>query len=185
MRTYHCLKVNNKRYIAPNKRGYPNIIFLISPRKCMLWHSLEVPQWGSAKHMFLWSNKDTSTLLLTKKHLTWSSVRYIIGNLPRPQGYKTFSSSIQLSMKFSLLINVKMSTILGIFIFISKRNFHAQLGLARKNLQLLVIWDILAGQISVQLSMKKFYNLWGYKTFCMLNSAEHEICFFFRLFVFL
>ena len=35
--------------------------------------------------------------------------------------------------------------------------FHAQLCLAKKNLQLLVIWDLLAGQISclAELSMKK------------------------------
>ena len=38
-----------------------------------------------------------------------------------PRGYKTFSScSIQLSMKFSLLINMKMPTIVGIFIIISR-----------------------------------------------------------------
>ena len=32
----------------------------------------------------------------------------------RPRGYKTFSYSTQLSMKFNLLINVKMPTIVGI-----------------------------------------------------------------------
>ena len=42
--------------------------------------------------------------------------------LPGPRGYKViklFSYSSQLSMKFSLLINMKMPTIVGIFIFIS------------------------------------------------------------------
>ena len=34
-----------------------------------------------------------------------------------------FSCSIQLSMKFSLLINMKTPTIVGIFIFISRENF--------------------------------------------------------------
>ena len=38
------------------------------------------------------------------------------------QDYKTFHAQ-QLSMKFSLLINVKMPTIVGIFIFISRKNF--------------------------------------------------------------
>ena len=52
---------------------------------------------------------------------------------------KLFSCSTQLSMEFSLLINMKMPTIVGIFIFISKDKSHAQLCLARKNLQLLVI----------------------------------------------
>ena len=36
---------------------------------------------------------------------------------------KLFSCSTQLSMKFSLLINMKMSTIVGIFIFISREIF--------------------------------------------------------------
>ena len=35
---------------------------------------------------------------------------------------KPFSCSTQLSMKFSLLINMKMPTIVGIFIFISREN---------------------------------------------------------------
>ena len=42
-------------------------------------------------------------------------------------------------MIISLLINMKMPTKVGIFIFISRENFHVQLCLARKNLQLLVI----------------------------------------------
>ena len=36
---------------------------------------------------------------------------------------KLFSCSSQLSMKFSLLINMKMPTIVGIFIFISREIF--------------------------------------------------------------
>ena len=35
----------------------------------------------------------------------------------RPQGYKTFSCSTQLSTKFFLVINVKMPTIVGILTF--------------------------------------------------------------------
>ena len=42
---------------------------------------------------------------------------------PRPEVIKLFSCSTQLSMKFSLLINMKMPTIVGIFIFISRENF--------------------------------------------------------------
>ena len=34
-----------------------------------------------------------------------------------------FSCSIQLNMEFSLLINMKMPTTVGIFIFISRENF--------------------------------------------------------------
>ena len=40
-----------------------------------------------------------------------------------PEVIKRFSCSSQLSMKFSLLINMKMPTIVGIFIFISRENF--------------------------------------------------------------
>ena len=38
--------------------------------------------------------------------------------MTRPRGYKTFSWSTQLSMKFLMLINVKMPTIVGILTFI-------------------------------------------------------------------
>ena len=78
------------------------------------------------------------------------------GNVPRscsnskgpgPDVIKLFSCSNQLSMKFSLLINMKMPTIV----------------LAKKNIQLLVISDLLVGKIDH-----------GYKFFFMLNSAEHE-----------
>ena len=40
-----------------------------------------------------------------------------------PRGYNLFSCSTQLRMKFSLLINMKMPTKVGIFIFISRENF--------------------------------------------------------------
>ena len=39
-----------------------------------------------------------------------------------PRGYKTFSNSTQLSMKFIMLINVKMPTTVGILTFISMIN---------------------------------------------------------------
>ena len=51
--------------------------------------------------------------------------------LIRLQGYKLFSCSTQLSMKFILLINVKMQTIVGILTFISMIN-TALLGLESK-----------------------------------------------------
>ena len=38
------------------------------------------------------------------------------------RGYKTFSCSTQLSMKFSLLINVQMPTIVGILTCMSRKN---------------------------------------------------------------
>ena len=42
---------------------------------------------------------------------------------PGAEVIKLFSCSSKLSMKFSLLINMKMPTIVGIFIFISRENF--------------------------------------------------------------
>ena len=56
-----------------------------------------------------------------------------------PEVIKLFSCSTQLTMKFSLLVNMKMPTIVGVFIFMSRKKNHAQLCLASKNLQLLVI----------------------------------------------
>ena len=42
----------------------------------------------------------------------------------RLRGHKTFFlCSVQLSMKFFLLINIKMPTVVGILIFICRKNF--------------------------------------------------------------
>ena len=41
---------------------------------------------------------------------------------PGPEVIKLFSYSTQLSMKFFLLINVKMPTIVGILTFMSRKN---------------------------------------------------------------
>ena len=41
---------------------------------------------------------------------------------PGPEVIKLFSCSTQLSMKFFLLINVKMPTIVGILTFMSRKN---------------------------------------------------------------
>ena len=42
---------------------------------------------------------------------------------PGPEVIKLFPCSTQMSMKFSLLINMKMPTIVGIFIFIGREIF--------------------------------------------------------------
>ena len=41
-----------------------------------------------------------------------------------PQGYKTFSCATRLKLKFILLINVKMPTIVGILTFMSRINYQ-------------------------------------------------------------
>ena len=65
---------------------------------------------------------------------------------PDPEVIKLFFfCSTQISMKFSLLINMKMPIIIGFFIFISRKKNHARLCSARKNLQLLVT-DMLSSE---------------------------------------
>ena len=44
-----------------------------------------------------------------------------------PRGYKTFSCSAQLSMKFFMLINVKIQTIVGISTIDEQEKLHSQL----------------------------------------------------------
>ena len=51
--------------------------------------------------------------------------------LPGPEFIKPFPCSTQLSMKFILLINVKMQTIVGIFTFISMINTTSEKPKAR------------------------------------------------------
>ena len=50
---------------------------------------------------------------------------------PGPEVIKLFPCSTQLSMKFFLFINVKMPTIVGILIFVSRKN--SILGLSELN----------------------------------------------------
>ena len=52
-------------------------------------------------------------------------VLMLVGHVvtPGPEGIKLFSCSAQLRLKFILLINVKMPTIVGILTFISRINY--------------------------------------------------------------
>ena len=70
----------------------------------------------------------------------WTSPKYPTEELvalddtqPGPEVIKLFSYSTQLSMKFFLLINIKMPTIVGILIFISRKNFMLSSALQEKN----------------------------------------------------
>ena len=75
--------------------------------------------------------------MIIRKYLVsgdWSQSKYLryvvsyllcrfephFGKQSGPEVIKHFSCSTQLSVKFSLLINMKMPTIVGIFIFISR-----------------------------------------------------------------
>ena len=93
-------------------------------------------------YLTLFKSYRNESFVIIKCSMQWSS--HLLNSTFsrfRSRGYKTFSCSTQLSIKFSLLINMKMPTIVY-----KQRNFHAQLFLTRKNLQLLIIWDLLAGQ---------------------------------------
>ena len=74
-----------------------------------------------------------------------NSSQSIYSVLSGPKFIKLFSCSTQLR------------TIVGFFIFINREIFHAQLCLPRTNLQLLVIWDLLAGQISCSWKREKSF----------------------------
>ena len=54
----------------------------------------------------------------------------------RTRGFKPFSCSILLSMIFFLLINIKMPTIVGILIFISRKKFMLSSALQEKKFNL-------------------------------------------------
>ena len=74
---------------------------------------------------------------------------------------KLISCSTQLSTKLILLINVKMPTIVGILTFISMINTTSEKLKARNHF---ICWYFSFGEqlkisCSVELSMKKFYNL--------------------------
>ena len=78
----------------------------------------------------------------------------------RPSPEILFSCSTQLSMKFILLINVKMPTIVGILTIISRINTTSTCLKQKKSLS----FSILACKsskisCSVELSMNMFYNL--------------------------
>ena len=60
------------------------------------------------------------------------SVSTDLRHCPGPEVLKLFSCSSQLSMKFILLINVKMPTVVGILTFISGIDIKYKLFIARK-----------------------------------------------------
>ena len=70
--------------------------------------------------------------------------------------YNFFSCSTLLSMKFSLLINMKMPTIVGIFIFISREIFMLSNVLKKDQFAIISILRFISGtNFIAELSMKK------------------------------
>ena len=79
----------------------------------------------------------------------------------RLRGYKTFSWSTQLSMKFILLINVKMPTIIGILTFISMKNTISERLKARNFFicRYFSFYEQLKFRSQLSWACNKFYNL--------------------------
>ena len=95
----------------------------------------------------------------------------VLGFMTRSQGYKTFfmlNSTEHEIYPFIVLINVKMSTIVGILTFISRINTTSESLKARKVFifQHFSLYEQLKFLCSVELSMLKFYNLGG-QVFCL------------------
>ena len=57
---------------------------------------------------------------------TFSHFSYIL-NIQGPKVIKLFSCLTQFSMKFFLLLNIKMPTIVGILTFVSRKKYHSRL----------------------------------------------------------
>ena len=76
---------------------------------------------------------------------------------PGPEVIKLFSCSTQQSMKYFLLVNVKMPTIVGILTFMSRKNSTLGLYEPQKKAEFLDILYLCAFKIScsIELSMKK------------------------------
>ena len=76
---------------------------------------------------------------------------------PGPEVIKLFSCSTQLSMKFFLLINVKMPTIVGILTFMNGKNSILGLSEPKKKPNFLIFYPYEHFKIlcSTELSMKK------------------------------
>ena len=85
----------------------------------------------------------------------------IPGWKPGPEVIKLFPCSTQLSMKFFLLINIKMPTIVGILTFMSRKNSILSLSELEK---CWIYWyfhtyEHLKFHAQVSWAWKKFYNL--------------------------
>ena len=101
-----------------------------------------------------WLGRKTSTQTTQTKHNS------------RPEVIKKISCSIQLSMKFSLLINMKRPTIFGIFIFIAEKCSCSAVFSKKEFAVVSNLRFISRTKFHAQLNWawKKFYNLgaWYY-----------------------
>ena len=96
--------------------------------------------------------------LLTKHHLKFLSLQ---GGCSGLEVLKLISCSTQLSMKFILLIDVKMPTIVGIQTFISMINTTSESLKARNFFSCRYFSFYEQLKFCAQLSTKKFYHPWA------------------------
>ena len=113
-----------------------------------IWHSDNVPERIFEKVTF---EKSQQTTTKAWKITQYAKSKYAIPT-PGPKVIKLFSCSTQLSTKFILLINVKMTTIVGILTFISMINTTSERLKARTSLfvRILVfmsIWNLVLSWI--------------------------------------
>ena len=116
-----------------------------------------------------------------------------ISSISGPRGYKNFLCSTQMSMKFIMLKNVKMPTIVVILIFMSMINTTSEHLKARKVFifKHFRFYEHFKIPCSVELSTKKFYNLearrsvsmrwsnhilWVLKITVSMRQSNHIIC---------
>ena len=78
--------------------------------------------------------------------------------LTGPEVIKLFLCSTQLSMKFFLLINVKMPTIVGILTFMSGKNSILGLSEPKNKQKFLIFLYLRAFKIACSIEHEKFYN---------------------------
>ena len=98
---------------------------------------------------------------LTELINIWVSETYLWGLWPGPEIIKLFLCTTQLSMKFILLKNVKMPTIVGILTFISMINTISERLKAINffNCRYFSFYEQLKFSAELSWARKKFYNL--------------------------
>ena len=136
------------------------------PHVYMLITVFHVPCW--AEHLIYSLCTAHGLILLTSRHTTSKQccISINVGMTLHqywsgPEVIKLFSCSTQLSMKFFLLINVKMPTIVGILTFISRENSILGSSESEKSW---ISWyfhtyEHLKFHAQLSWAWKKFYNL--------------------------
>ena len=147
-----------KKYICIGKQQWPrtNLYVHILIRAVIYYSDIYISAQGLLLGYF-WHNGPSVCIKLLpggrQNELWWDT--------PGPEVIKLFSCSTQLSMKFFLLINIKMPTVVGILTVISGKN--SILGLSEP-IKSWIYWyfytyEHLKFHAQLNWAWKKFYNL--------------------------